>query len=292
MIQIIETDFGTFTLKVEDDGRIDNETRQMIVTHKLISVGGIHSCVTIKVPLIGDRGTLNNVKVQDGGCELYNRFIRGPDAIKLVKLAFTAVRKYAPHIKYLDFDDNSKITCTLPNTDKVGITLALYELIFYEQTWYERHFGAELSDPYLKNLYDNSKENFTKPISDSLGSFNNLSLNYNLASLLDLSITYRELFKEISKMKNKCEVIYPWYRDIIKLIFPRAYHTEDWQIDLYGPKLEDIPYKVIRTGGKRINTTRKSYLRTMHRNRCGGGEETIRELWPEEIYNLKIVPQY
>jgi hypothetical protein len=293
MKQKVQTDFGTFTLTVEDDFKINLHTRQMVVTGKNISIGGKYSCVSIKIMNDSDRGKLNNVKVQDGGCELYDKPVRGNDTIKLINLAFTAVRQYAPHVKYLDFDDNSKFICTISDGSKVGMSLALYELIFYEQTWYERHFGAELADTYLKDKYDADKTNFTKPMSSELISFNNKSLNSDLLSLLDEKITFREFFHEISKIKNKCEVIFPWYMDVIKLILPRAYHTEDWQVNLYNPKIQIIPYKVLSTGGRRrYNTTRKRYLRTTHRNRCGGGEETIRELWPEEIYNLKIIPRY
>ena len=249
--QFVQTEAGTFRVVVNDDIQYDIITRDAKIIGKLISVGGKNTCVFINAPNSIPTAKFANVKTKEGKCESLGKYIHGKDTITMVLLAFTIVKKVAPNIKILELDDMSDILCTIDDTTSVSIPLSVYELAFYNKTWYERHFGAYLQNPIFRNEYMKAKEGFTKPhTKPEYFSFNNKDLNITLSSIYSKTKTWNEFFSEIYKFDNKCKLMFPWYRDAIKLAMGGdTYERLTWEINLANCK--SIKYTETKLGGSR-----------------------------------------
>lgn len=250
----VETQYGYFKVNVSDDTHINRITRESSIIGKLITVGGINKCVRINAPYGSDTAELLNVKRTGGGCELNDKEISGKNTVGMVSLAFTFLRKYMPHIKYINLDDSSNIPCKLKNGDTVGVSLAQHQLIFHQKTWYERYFNAILINEDMRSLYEKYKENFKKKPGEF--DFKNSSLNEILRPILHSSPSWKVFFDYLDKLPNKCEIIYLWYPYALSIIFNNiSFANQRWRIDL--STIEDVEYKNKQTGGSNSRKTRK-----------------------------------
>jgi len=194
---------------------------------------------------------LLNVKRTGGGCELNDKEISGKNTVGMVSLAFTFLRKYMPHIKFIKLSDSSNIPCTLKNGDIVGVSLAQHQIIFHQKTWYEKNFNAILINEDMRSLYEKYKENFkNKPCEFD---FKNPSLNEILRPILHDSGSWKDFFDYLNTLPNKCEIIYLWYPNALNIIFNNiSFANQNWIIDLL--RIEDVEYKEKQTGGTRGKT--------------------------------------
>ena len=249
-----KTSFGSFRVSVNNDIKIDFDTRERKVIGKLITVGGKNSCVTLNAPDSSETSHLMSVKRTDGGCELDGKEISGEKTVSMVNLAFTILKENCPHIKYITLEDRSDIPCKLKNGSIVGISLASHQILFHQATWYERHFNAKLINQELRKMYEEGKANFkNKPASFD---FNNPDLNETLGPILHKSQSWEDFFKVINTLPNKCEVIFLWYSKALKEIFNNVgFDRQDWIIDVAG--LTNIEYLRVQIGGTRKSKTRK-----------------------------------
>lgn len=228
---IVRTEYGTFRVTINDDIKIDRETRSITKIGKIITVGGKNKCVSISAPDNLDTAHLLNVKTKDGGCEVTNQLIKGEKTVGMTNLAFTILKEEMPHIKHILLEDKSDIPCECKDGSVIGISLALYEIMFHQQTWYERHFGAYLQNPVLRKLYESSKTNFNKlPPHDF--NFLNKDTNTYLPQQLKESSSWTDFFKKVYKMERKCEIIFSWYTQALNIIFEGVnYSRQNWIID-------------------------------------------------------------
>jgi len=244
----VDTVYGYFKVNMNDDVKIELDTREKRVIGKLITVGGRNKCVGINAPYNSDTAELLNVKRTNGGCELNDNEISGENTVGMVSLAFTFLRKYMSHIKYIKLQDCSDIPCKLKNGTTVGISLALHQLLFHQKTWYERYFKAILINEDMRKLYEKGKENFMEKPGEF--DFKNPSLNEILRPILAKSESWKEFFNYLNTLPNKCEIIFLWYSDAINTIFDNiSYSRQIWIIDLAN--IPSIEYTVRQTGGKR-----------------------------------------
>jgi len=260
----LATETGTFLVSITDDYAIDSMTRERRKIGLFIGVGGKNTCVFIRAPFADTAARLESVRTKDGGCAL-DKEIRGESTVQMVMLALTILKENAPHIRTVTLQDASKFECKFGNGERpAGISLALYELMFHQTTWYERHFGAYICNPTLRQLYENSKSNFfTKPASFD---FRNPELNAFLQPILYDSENWKDFFDKIYTMNNKCKIIFPWYQSALSLLFDRiSYQDQDWCIDMANAHLRTIPYTEVarQEGGRRRlrQTRRKGWSR-------------------------------
>ena len=292
---IVKTSHGRFNVTVNEDIKLDFETRERRSIGKMITVGGRHKCVGIKAPYASDtahllnttecqiedlldlkfgtRGsTINIPSVLDGinktvgGCELDDNKISGEKTVGMLNLAFTFLKREMPNIKRIELEDKSDFPCTRSDGSIVGISLALYEMMFHQQSWYERHFGAYLVNPSLRELYTKQKENFNKPPEFDID-FHNKDLNESLPPILRDSKTWKEFFAKVYTMQNKCEIIFSWYSEVLlqKIFSGISFDRQSWIIDL--DKTHSIEFISIeeQKGGKyftRKNTKKSQYYKS------------------------------
>jgi len=286
--QYLKTEYGTFRVTINDDTRINIQTREQTKIGTRLSVGGNNTCVFISIPDTSDTAHLLNLKTKNGGCEAYSKVITGKDTVGMVNLAFTVLKQIAPHIKRVKLEDESDFTCTLPNGSIAGISMTVYDLLFYQQAYYEKRFNAYLLNSDIRPLYEKYKEGFQETLPKEF-SFHNKDLNEMLTPIYLESTTWRDFLDKIHTIPNTCEILYPWYKHAIREIFKHfPVERQDWMIDLYNnPKVETVNYSVEKKKGGR-RKTRKSdtsiYTYTFH-HLAGAIERPLYD----EVYNLKYL---
>jgi hypothetical protein len=255
-----KTKYGTFRVTINIDTKINQNTRIQARKGQLLSVGGKNTCVFLNIPDSGDIAHLTNLKTKDGGCELTGKKISGEDTIGMVNLAFTILKKIAPNIKYIKLEDKSDFGCVLDNGNTVGISMLVYEILFHQESYYEKRFGAYLINETMRNLYENSKGGFLDKPPESF-TFNNDDLEVIFRPIYNKSKTWKDFFYKIKDMPNLCQKLYPWYRNAMKLIFNNvSFERQDWIIDLENnPKVYNVEYTEIngQYGGKRRKTRKQ-----------------------------------
>jgi hypothetical protein len=255
----LATDSGTFLVSIKDDIVLDLMTREQRKNGIYIGVGGRNTCVFITAPFAGTTARLESVRTKDGGCAL-DKEIRGESTVQMVMLALTILKENAPHIRTVTLQDASTFECRFGNGERpAGISLALYELMFHQTTWYERHFGAYLSVPMLREAYESSKPNFLKK--PTTFDFRNPDLNTFLTPILIDSEHWKDFFDKIYTMQNKCKIIFPWYQNALSSIFDTiSYEGQEWCIDMDNTRIRTIPYTEIARqegGRRRLRETRR-----------------------------------
>jgi hypothetical protein len=262
----LKTDVGTFNVIVKDDMEIDAWSREMKKVGISISVGSKkNKCVYITAPDKGNIAKLHNVRTRGLMCEIHGVALGGEKTVEMVQLAFTVLAESAPHIKFVELDDNSEFPCALNDGSGkvVGISLALYELAFHRSTWHERHFGAELSNKVLRSLY--KKDGFVKTKSPTYD-FNHSELNEVLGPIYAKTTTWEMFFNEIYKMEHRCKLLIPWYKDALKMIMGAniSFADPDWTIDLSNSKVKKIAYTpIVEGGGKKTKTMKLSKSKSL-----------------------------
>lgn len=257
MKQIVNTEFGTFRVFVQDDTDINMMTRRSIKKGISISVGGLKdTCVYITAPDVGTIAQFHNVKTRRLTCEVAGSRLGGEKTVGMINLAFTILSEKAPHITHVDLDDNSEFPCELSDGRNIGISLTLYELAFHQATWYERHFGAVLKNAALRAIYENGKRGFLLPKPDTYD-FKHETLNAELGPIYASTSTWTEFFNILYTMDGKCKLMIPWYKHAIKMIMGGdvSFTEHVWQIELN--KTSKVSYLVLNMGGSRTYNTRK-----------------------------------
>jgi hypothetical protein len=258
----VKTEVGIFRIKISHTIDVDLETREIKKTGYSFGIGGNKdTCVFITVKYGSDTGFMHNT-VRSLACETTGLQTSGEKTVHLVNLLFTFIKERLPHVKYIELDDNSEFPCTITADDEkektTAISLALYELAFHQQTWYERHFGANLSIKVLNDLYKKNGFYVKKP---ETYDFKHSMLNEKLSPLYESTSTWKEFFDEIYKYKERCKLLIPWYKSTLFTIMGNvSFEGQRWCIDLSNDKIKDIPYIIVTTGdgARKKNKTIKS----------------------------------
>jgi hypothetical protein len=266
---IARTTFGTFRVSIKPDTTIDRDTRQVITIGYIIRVGGkVPDCVFLKIPIDGTEGSFTRLESKEG-CSLDPPYtVGGEKTIAMAKLAMTIAKEKNPKLQVLKLQDSASFPCLLPNGKYYQVNSTDYDLFFYQQSYYEKRFGAILVNPIMRKLYQESKINFDnldkKPYSFD---FLETKLTEQLLPLYNDTKTWKEFANEVStKWKdNKCTIIYIWLKSALSVIFDSvSFAGQDWQIHLGSEHY--IPYKKIQgqSGGKYTRKTRKNMQIKIH----------------------------
>ncbi len=289
---VYKTEYGIFRVTVNDDIKIDFEIRQKQKLGITVSIGGKDNCVYIKAPLNSTTAELVNLKVKNSKCELTGKTIFGDNTVGMVNLSFEVLRKEAPHIKRVYLIDQSDFECKMNNGDVGGISLALYELMFHQNTWYERHFGAYLCDDDLRLKYEKAKKNF-KNEKPEYFSFENEDLQKLLEPIYIETKSWEDFFAKVYTNPKKCEIIFPWYQKALNKIMENvSYARQSWIIDLIdNPLLKNVDFEIVKNrygGGKSKRKTRKNN-NTMYyipQYPSLSYEDMYNLKYPEEVYGF------
>lgn len=281
----MKTSYGTFKVTVNEDLQIDLITRESKSIGKMITVGGRNRCVGIQAPYSSATAHLLNISRTAGGCELNDAKISGLKTVGMLNLAFTILKKEMPNILHIELEDRSDFPCTLSNGSIVGISLAQYEMMFHQQSWYERYFRAYLINPELRKLYLKSKENFnTKPQQQDIR-FHNKDLSILLPPLLEESATWKEFFAKLYTMENRCEIIFSWYSEALRTIFDNiSFDRQSWLIDLETISLVEYEILHVQQGGKYTRRTVYIKKQVYYKSR--------EQLLYDDIYSMPITIKY
>jgi len=219
-------------------------TRSNISIGKSILIDCPNLCITLQCPHESPVGNFTNVTTSETHPEKQERLLRGAKAVVLMNLACTIVQEEAPHIHTLVFEDTSTL-CYELDDKPYPISLALFELAFFQMTWYERWCGAQLLTESAQSAYLRSKEGFlTKP---EHFSFHNKYLDELLTPLYAQTKSWAEFFKELYPMNKKIKILLPWYKQALcSAMGGILYSGQQWKIDIHNEKIQRVEYKVVR----------------------------------------------
>jgi hypothetical protein len=238
----VTTNFGSFLVKKNKFG---------------VSLGGRgKGCTSIANK--GTYGYLGWIQTNQGGCELMNKEIRGDNVVKFVNLAITILKEINPTITKITLLDDSSYPCVLPNGSIQKVVMYTANILFHQATYYEQKFGAYIPDTdtykkYRAQIEDGFNNPSSKP---STFDFHNAELQQILEPIYKQSATWKDFFKAIDTIydKQKCTVIYPWYKFAYNIIMNNMGIFEHWEFDIKN--CPNISYRLQKMDGGRRKTRR------------------------------------
>jgi hypothetical protein len=81
----------------------------------------------------------------------------------MINTAFNIVWNQCPHVKFIRFNDQSRIPCK----DGRELNILSYYIAVHGKTWYEYYFDAFI-DPSLEHVYASGIQRFKQPINDDI----------------------------------------------------------------------------------------------------------------------------
>ena len=130
-------------------------------------------CISVKVKIINEELYLSHLRY-DERCSLHSLLKRGAETVSMIK-AFLRFLLNRVQFTKISLIDTSTFECKLesletnalddleyqlePVTYKMPIPLAYQNLALYGKTWYERHFGATIAEPYVQKMVNESIKN-------------------------------------------------------------------------------------------------------------------------------------
>jgi hypothetical protein len=175
---------------------------------------------------------------------------------KMIKAALQFTNDIFPTVTEFKFNDMSHIDCK--KKDHVGnsgermqMSLKAYYISIYNQTWYEKHFGAKLINTTFHNKYREALKKLYSPKIKSLYTW------YSLKSTIGLQInkseddileplfleadTFNTFFNLIPK-ETRCVLINGWIETLLQELLGNIYDSNNWYINING--FTKIPIKI------------------------------------------------
>lgn len=222
-------------------------------------------CITITTH--GD-GPYKNIAMlphvrKESSCAVNKPFTSGTH---IIYTAFSFI-KGLPHIDYIELNDVSNISCV----NGKDISLACFYFVQYQQTWYEKHFGAEIKNDLDRETYLTLKEDWNKPeMKIPPADFkNNLTDDWNipldrvnkLIPLYERTATYKEFFDKVFATYGKfesCILLQHWIDSFMSSILHFSFYNRTWRISTKIMKTIPImKVEKIQAGGYRAHTRKQ-----------------------------------
>lgn len=258
----IKTKYGIYKLKVTKDVKTIyamNATKKEVGI--ILNLGGKDTtCIQIKIPYEGSIGKILWVQAgKEHECSIDAKEQRGETLIHMVQLGITIAKEINPSLQYLELEDSASFDCMLPENSKIAMNATDHDIAFYQQSYYEKRYGAillndSLNEEYnkdMKGFYDTSKK---PPIFD----FKSREIEDELLPFYNSSKNWKEFFDIINKKygNKKCTVVVVWLKSaLLHILNNRIYSGQNWKIDV--AKIPNIPYEE-RVLLKTIGGTRKT----------------------------------
>lgn len=275
-----KTNFGNFKVIIKPDITFDMQTREKIQVGYSIQVGGnIHTCVYLKIPLSGKEGYFTRLDSKEG-CSLDPPYtVGGEKTVGMVKLAMTVAKEKQSELEILKLQDSASFPCLLPNDKYYQVNSTDYDLFFYQQSYYEKRYGAILINPDLRRLYEDKKKHFTDPTKKpSEFDFLETKLHEQMTPLYQTSSTWKEFADKLSNIwkEKKCTAVYLWLKTALSKIFDSvSFAGQDWYIVLNSEHI--ISYKKIQNGGRQTRKQRR--IKTIDIHQYPSPEEYLKMNW-------------
>lgn len=277
----IVTEYGKYKLKVTKDvetfyslkaitkeigvvinlGGKDTNCIQNKVLHSVFS--NTENCMQIKVPYEGSLG--NILWIQSGKeneCSIDDKEQSGEKLIHMVHLGITIAKEINSNLKTLELKDSASFKCKLPNGRLIAMNSTEHDIAFYQQSYYEKRYKAELLNNTLQKNYKENIKNFDDPSKKPLEfNFENNDIEKELLPLYNSSTTWKEFFHKINDKygKKKCTVVEVWIKSaLLHILNDNIYSGQNWKIDV-----KDIPiirYEervLLKSGGRRTRKMEK-----------------------------------
>lgn len=242
---------GKYTFNIIESlaGRDD-----MILIHSFKIGGRYNNCIGVSYKYIGLKPISAKISfVQyEPECSFDVDLEKNGGTAIMLKTLLKYVYKKIPSVNLFTLDDMSHIDCAEkdltqppPRKSKEPLNLAYLSIAYNSSTWYEKYFGAVMSDTELYNRYRDKLDFLTNPSKKPeyngfvqiacipLEQYDYLRTKYEEAK------TYREFFKAIP-FEDKCEILSPWLNTFIEHYITSVYKTNDWVIDVRSPKFNSI----------------------------------------------------
>ena len=225
-----------------------------------LKIGGDDMCVEYKY----NKTNPAHVELQwlhtDGQkCVEGDMKIGGENTLFLFYLSIQILKLYTP-VTHIEFLDNSKFPCKLPNGKSEKIHLSHYYFLFHGKTWYHAKFGAYPLDAGQRIQYDSFLKNFDNPdMKPPTFDFKNNDLNAMFLPIWNTTNTWREFIHRIHATPNICQKVYPWYYNAALLLTKKLDIPAMWCIDVQRLKFKNIPFeRISKTTGGRVRM--KTYI--------------------------------
>ena len=266
----IGTQYGVYKLKVTKDVQIfySINARQKEIG-AIINLGGKDTnCIQINVPYEGTVGKL--LRIQAGiknECSIDNKEQRGEKLIHMVELGITIAKEINANLETLELEDDASFDCKLPDGRTIAMSSTDHDIAFYQQSYYEKRYGAILINSELRKDYNKDIKKFEDPSrKPERFDFKNNDIEKELLPLYNSSKNWKEFFDKINEKydKKKCTVVALWLKSALLHIFnDRIYSGMKWKIDIKNiPKITYEERVLLKSGG-RTRKKEKYIKRTM-----------------------------
>lgn len=251
--------------------QIGNSQSFLVVSYETsksinIYIGGPEKwCINCEVIKDGStikyQGYLTKVRY-DMLCSLEHSFAKGFDTKQIIYFLIQYIHNKYPNVKELIFNDASTKKCD----NETDVNLAVMTYLYLEKTWYEKNFGAYLSDqskPEFERILSRYNKSKIIPwdemsITIKNNEYSGLS-DIELANLYNSTKTWKEFFETIYnkiEIADFCVFISSWIDNFILKYFNNLQGlTYLIPIKDYKLKFTESEYNP-KKGGRRY--TRKS----------------------------------
>lgn len=218
--------------------------RVRIVGNDYISIGGKNDCVQIYYDSHTNKGKLDRLETEKGGCSLSSDDIKGEKTIQMTDLGFTVLRTLYPSVKEVTLIDSAKFPCKLPDGSLASMSYKQFFLLLKGKTYYQDRFQATPELPQeaqaLLDFEKNWKDPQHKP--DTFN-FMNPTLQTLLTPIYKASSTWEQFINKLFELYNRniCQIMFPWYLYAYAKIITYEI-TTFWKIDI--SKRPHIPFEI------------------------------------------------
>ncbi len=223
----------------------------------ILNIGGKEKyCVQMNIPYYGKIGKLLWIEAGNG-CSLDEKEQRAEKLIHMTNLGITIAKEINYELEFLELQDSASFECKLPDGSLKSVNSTFHDLAFYQQSYYEKRYGAKLINEKIQKQYEEDKKGFTDPLQKpKVFDFGTPEIDMVLGPMYKDSKTWKEFFEKIHKKfgKEKCTVISMWISGAIVKIMNNSYSGQIWHIPI--EKVEGVKYKVkrIAMGGGSVST--------------------------------------
>jgi hypothetical protein len=242
--------------------------------HGSILVGGSKKgCVTINVvkdSRFGDPQTAKLPHVQHHSkCSVSDDLPRSSGTIELVQTGLECTKQVFPWVRYVEFTDTSKITCS----DRRELSLSHFYIAMHGKTWYEARFGATLANAALRRIYSTSLANLASQKSMKDEEFAMFleakgAADDNITRAYAAARTDADFFTSLKlRMEREamCSSLCLWIVDFVNKVVNIEPRSHTWRIDLtklpftnrMSATLLDSPPKYVQNGGRFVHAAPK-----------------------------------
>lgn len=255
-------DSKTETIKVGKYRFIITETiakRDNIVIIHSFKIGGRYdNCITVSYTYNGLQPIHAKIAFIEykPECSFDIDLERNGGTVIMLKALLKYVYNKIPAVNKFYLDDMSHIDCINEAKTK-PLNLAYLSIAYNSCTWYEKHFGAVMSDEMLYSRYKAKLAFLTNPeYKLDFVTFLQIAkpppsqFDY-LQNIYENAKTYRDFFKSIP-FNDKCEILQPWLNTFMEYYLNGAFQNNNWVIDVRSPKFNNI------VGASRTRTRKQS----------------------------------